>query len=607
MKSYSANVFVSLLTTDQQQQHQQQEQPQNNFDDYSESSRDINELDQELNLSTVIVNNPSDSSTKAILNKEDTRETWSNNCDYLITTLGGLIGLGSLYRFPYLAFENGGAAFVIPYVLICVLCGIPLLMMETALGQFSRKGPVGCWDFAPAMRGIGIASVVVSFFGALYYIMIMVWGGLYLYHSFSSIGSPLPWSDDVGDIPFTNNTKRITNSVEHFWNTTILNISEDFGGLSTFHWPSVIGLLIMWTIVYLCLWKGIKLTSRVAVFTTIFPYLPMLALFIRGMTLDGAWSGLRYYLIPDPQRLLNKKAWIQAAGHVLWAYGIGWGTIPALSSYNRPDYNFYNDIVITGITSILTNVFSGFVVFPVLGFMSHKANVSIEQVVSSGPGLAFIVYPKAISLMPLPHFWAITFFCMIFLLGIDSQFVTCESVLTATLDKLDQWYDRSPKRRKIRREFVVAIYVLISFAFGLLMATRAGFYIFNIFDGYVCGAISLLIICIVQLATVLFAYRTTFSSWHQEWPPSQWPGQTFIRHISEVLKRRLTYIWVCWVIIVPIWLFGMLAIALRTIGPISYETFIYPLSFQIIGYILTSIAPLSILVYFIYYQLKNGR
>ncbi|CAF0755628.1 unnamed protein product [Adineta steineri] len=180
-------------------------------------------------------------------------------------------------------------------------------------------------------------------------------------------------------------------------------------------------------------------------------------------------------------------------------------------------------------------------------------------------------------------------------------------LLTATLDKLDQWYDRSPKRRKIRREFVVAIYVLISFSFGLLMATRAGFYIFNIFDGYVCGAISLLIICIVQLATVLFAYRTTFSSWHQEWPPSQWPGQTFIRHISEVLKRRLTYIWVCWVIVVPIWLFGMLAIALRTIGPISYETFIYPLSFQIIGYILTSIAPLSILVYFIYYQLKNGR
>lgn len=106
---------------------------------------------------------------------------------------------GSLYRFPYLAFENGGAAFVIPYVIICVLCGIPLLMMETALGQFARKGPVGCWDFAPAMRGIGIASVTISFFGALYYIMVMVWGGLYLFYSFSSIGSPLPWSDDLSN------------------------------------------------------------------------------------------------------------------------------------------------------------------------------------------------------------------------------------------------------------------------------------------------------------------------------------------------------------------------------------------------------------------------
>lgn len=101
-----------------------------------------------------------------------------------------------------MAFQNGGAAFVIPYVIICVLCGIPLLMMETALGQFARKGPVGCWDFAPSMRGIGIASVVISFFGALYYIMVMVWGGLYLFHSFNSIGSVLPWSDDLGRFLF---------------------------------------------------------------------------------------------------------------------------------------------------------------------------------------------------------------------------------------------------------------------------------------------------------------------------------------------------------------------------------------------------------------------
>ncbi|CAF3110744.1 unnamed protein product [Rotaria sp. Silwood2] len=593
-------MFVSLLTIDQEQQ--------NNNEHYSQLSHNTTELNQPENPTPIIViDRQSNSSRKILSNEDDTRETWSTNFDYLITTLGGLIGLGSLYRFPYLAFENGGAAFVFPYILICLLCGIPLLIMETALGQFSRKGPVGCWEFAPAMRGIGIASVIISFFGALYYVMIMVWGGLYLVHSFCSIGSRLPWSDDVGDLAIKNNKTKLVNSVQQFWNTTILNISDDLNGLSTLHWPNVVVLAVMWIIIYLCLWKGIKLTSRVAVFTALFPYLPMVALFIRGMTLDGAWDGLKYYLVPNPQQLLNKKAWIQAAGHVLWAYGIGWGIIPALSSYNRPDYNFYRDIVVTGTASILTNVFSGFVVFPVLGFMSHKANVSIEQVVSSGPGLAFIVYPKAISLMPLPHFWAIIFFIMIFLLGIDSQFVTCESVLTATLDKLDQCYDRYPKRRKIRRELVVAIYVLISFSCGLLMTTRAGFYIFNIFDGYICGAFPLLLICIAELSTVLFAYRTTFSSWCEKWPPAQWPGQTFITHISEVLKRPLTHVWLCWTIVVPVWLFGMLAIAIRTIDLITYETFMYPLSFQIIGYILTSIAPLSILVYFIYYHLKTNR
>ena len=87
MKSYSANVFASLLTTDQQQQ--------NNFDHFSESSRDITELNQEPNpTTTIIVDNPSNTNIKTILNEDDTRETWSTNFDYLITTLGGLIGLG---------------------------------------------------------------------------------------------------------------------------------------------------------------------------------------------------------------------------------------------------------------------------------------------------------------------------------------------------------------------------------------------------------------------------------------------------------------------------------------------------------------------------------
>ncbi|CAF1156700.1 unnamed protein product [Didymodactylos carnosus] len=433
------------------------------------------------------------------------RETWPTKCDYLVTTLGGLIGLGSIWRFPYLAFQNGGATFVIPYVIISLLCGIPLLMMETALGQFSSEGPVGCWNFAPAMKGIGIASVLISFSGALYYVMIMVWGGIYLVHSFATIGKQLPWSDNaIENLAGINSTLQFSNqsvitSVEKFWNDSILNKSHDLSGLSTFHWPNVVGLFVMWCIIYFCLWKGIKLTSRVAVFTAFFPYIPMIALFIRGITLEGSWYGLQYYLIPDVKQLLSSKAWTQAAGHVLWAYGIGWGIIPALSSYNRPDYNFFNDILITGTTSILTNIFSGFVVFP----------------------------------------------------------VTCESVLTGAFDKISGLR----KKKKKLREIIVAIYVLISFLCGLPMCTKAGFYIFNLFDSYICGTLPLLIICIIELFTVLFCYRTTLSSWFEKRKPNAWPGKLFIRHISEVLKRNLTFIWICWLFIIPIWLFGMLSIA----------------------------------------------
>ncbi|CAF1206547.1 unnamed protein product, partial [Didymodactylos carnosus] len=460
------------------------------------------------------------------------RETWPTKCDYLITTLGGLVGLGSIWRFPYLAFQNGGAAFVIPYFIISSLCGIPLLIMETALGQFSSKGSVGCWDFAPVMKGIGIASVFISFFGALYYVIIMVC---------------------------------VVASVEKFWSVSVLNKSHDLSGLLTFHWPNVVGLF------------------------SLFPYVPMIALFIRGITLEGSWYGLRYYIIPDVKRLLSAKAWTQAAGHVLWAYGIGWGIIPALSSYNRSDYNFFRDTLITGIISILTNVFSGFIIFPVLGFMAVKKNVTIDKVLSSGDGLAFIVYPKAISLMPWAHFWAVTFFIMIFLLGIDSQFVTCESVLTAAIDKLAQLR----QHKKLRRETVVAIYVLISFLCGLPMCTKAGYYIFNLFDSYICGPLPLLIICIAELFTVLFLYRKNFLSWFKQWPPDVWPGKLFIMHINDTLKQNLTYIWLCWLFVIPIWLFGMLGMILSTLKPITFENYIYPLPFQIIGYFVMSISPLN--------------
>ena len=99
-----------------------------------------------------------------------------------------------MWRFPYLAYKNGGGAFFIPYLLMCFLGGIPVFFLELSLGQFMKRGGIACWDLVPLFRGVGIASAVCVFFCNCYYIMVLAWAIFYMFESFRAFGDVLPWS-----------------------------------------------------------------------------------------------------------------------------------------------------------------------------------------------------------------------------------------------------------------------------------------------------------------------------------------------------------------------------------------------------------------------------
>ncbi|KAI4822705.1 hypothetical protein KUCAC02_008236, partial [Chaenocephalus aceratus] len=159
---------------------------------------------------------------------------------------------------------------------------------------------------------------------------------------------------------------------------------------------------------------------QVVYFTAVFPYVMLAILLVRGLTLPGAWQGVVYYLYPDPSRLVDLQVWMEACAQVLFSYGVASGTHITMSSYNKVTNNCYRDSVWLCVLNSCTSLVSGFAVFSCLGFMAEKQGIPIEKVVTSGPGLAFIAFPQAVAMMPVPQLWAACFFIMLILLGLDT-------------------------------------------------------------------------------------------------------------------------------------------------------------------------------------------
>ncbi|KAL8164429.1 UNVERIFIED_CONTAM: Sodium- and chloride-dependent creatine transporter 1 [Gekko kuhli] len=206
---------------------------------------------------------------------------------------------------------------------------------------------------------------------------------------------------------------------------------------------------------------------QIVYFTATFPYVVLIILLIRGVMLPGAQDGIIYYLKPDWSKLASPQVWIDAGTQIFFSYAIGLGALTALGSYNRFNNNCYKDAIILALINSGTSFFSGFVVFSILGFMAAEQGVDIAKVAESGPGLAFIAYPRAVTLMPVAPLWAALFFFMLLLLGLDSQFVGVEGFITGILDFFPAAY-----AFRFQREVTVAVCCLVCFLIELSMVTE---------------------------------------------------------------------------------------------------------------------------------------
>ncbi|XP_035283296.1 sodium-dependent neutral amino acid transporter B(0)AT2-like isoform X2 [Anguilla anguilla] len=350
-------------------------------DDVTESVKDLlsNEdtCDDAFKKSSLIVSNVREDKDRDIEEgslSDEERPAWNSKLQYILAQVGFSVGLGNVWRFPYLCQKNGGGAYLVPYLILLILIGIPLFFLELAVGQRIRRGSIGVWNYvSPHLGGIGFASCMVCFFVALYYNVIIAWSLFYFSQSFQQ---PLPWHE----CPLVKNKTNTyvepecekSSATTFYWYRVALDISDSIADSEGLNWRMSVCLLAAWTMVCLAMIKGIQSSGKVMYFSSLFPYVVLICFLVRSLLLTGSVDGIRHMFTPKLEIMLEAKVWREAATQVFFALGLGFGGVIAFSSFNKRDNNCHFDAVLVSFINFFTSVLATLVVFAVLGF---KANI----------------------------------------------------------------------------------------------------------------------------------------------------------------------------------------------------------------------------------------
>ncbi|XP_026282924.1 sodium- and chloride-dependent GABA transporter 1-like [Frankliniella occidentalis] len=548
------------------------------------------------------------------------RGGWDNQLDFLFSCISVSVGLGNVWRFPYLCYKNGGGTFLLTYFVAMVFCGIPMFFQEVALGQYLGAGGMTLvGTLCPILRGTGYATMAIVFLLDVYYCVIVAWTLFYLIATFTVLPG-LPWescgnwwnseqcsrgvgganrsldlsgpssaalTDGSGDgdllTALGNQTLRRSTPVEEFWDRRVLQLSAGLDELGGMQWELLGCLLLGWLLVYLIICRGLHQSGKIVWFTALFPYAIMLVLAGRAVTLPGAVDGLVFLLVPDWSSLLSAGPWIDGATQIFFSYSIGVGTLPALGSYNAFHHNCHKDAIITCVVNSLTCLLAGGITFSILGYIAHVQGKDVSSVVSSGPGLVFITYPEVVQLLPGAPAWAFIFFFMLLILGVDSEFCNVESFVTGMVDK---WPEQLQPRRKL---FTLAVCSLM-FLLAIPMVTQGGMYIFQLMDMYAASGISLLWVALFQTVAVSWVFGV----------------DRFALCVREMTGVRPGPFWrLCWLVLAPAVMLVIFLWSVVQYLPMRYGDYDYPGWGEAVGLLISCASMLWIPGYAVYYMLAT--
>ncbi|WP_430784455.1 sodium-dependent transporter [Virgibacillus flavescens] len=427
----------------------------------------------------------------------ETRSQWGTRAGFIMAAVGSAIGLGNIWRFPAVAYENGGGAFFIPYLFALLTAGIPILIMEFTMGhKYKGSAPLAYKRINKKAEWVGWWAVLVAFVISTYYSVIIAWAISYSIFSFN-----LNWGEDT----------------ETFLFNDYLNLADP-GQIGSFVPGVLIPLIIVWVVVLGILFKGVKKGIEVA--NRIF--IPALVIIfviivIRALTLPGAMDGLEAFFAPDFSKILDPGVWVAAYGQIFFSLSIAFAIMITYSSYLPKKSDITNNAFITGFGNSSFELLAGIGVFSVLGFMANQQGVPVGEVVSGGVGLAFVVFPQIINEFPaLNGLFGFLFFGSLVLAGLTSLMSITETYVAGLVDKFN-----------ISRNKAVIFGGGLAAVLSLLFATQGGLNILDVADYYI-NQFGVAFVGLVEVILMAWVFRKL--------------GQ-FKTHANEISDIRLGAWW----------------------------------------------------------------
>ncbi len=384
------------------------------------------------------------------------KNEWGSNLSFVLAMVGSAVGLGNIWRYPYVLYSNGGGAFYIPYIVAILLMGVPFLILEYGVGyNFKSSFPKAIRKIHTNYEFLGWLLPISVFIIMIYYSCILGWDGIYVILSFFK-----GWGADP-------NT---------FFTATLLQSQESVSGLTTFIPVIAITMLVSWVIIWFIshkdLEEGLGKVSKILVPLL---FIIMIVIVAFSLTLPGAMIGLNELFAPDWSLLLDFDIWMAAFGQIIFSLSLGMSIAFTYASYTGEESDLITNTLSIAFANCAFENFCALGVFSILGYMSLQSGTAVADLVTQGTGLVFIAYPTVLNVLGQ---YAVVigplFFLTIYLAGLTSILSTIEPLAFSIQNKFT-W----------SRKKTMTVLCILGAAISMIYATAYGGTLLGFVDTYI--------------------------------------------------------------------------------------------------------------------------
>lgn len=374
------------------------------------------------------------------------RSTFGGKLAAVLVTAGGSVGLGNIWRFPYVTGENGGGAFLLVYCACLLLLGIPVMLAEFSIGRNARSNAVEAYRrVSKRWSWVGFLAIAASFLILGFYFVVSGWTTAYFVRSVT------------GELAALNSPEAYRTAFESF---------------KASPWqPLIYSLLFLWithAIIVKGVEKGIERSAKVMMPLL---FVVLIALTVRGLLMSGAAEGLKFLFMPDFSHL-TPRSFLVAMGQAFFSLSLGFGAMITYSSYFKPDTNLVSTAVEVSVIDTVVAILAGVLIFPTV----FSAGIAPE----SGPSLVFITLPAIFNTMPWPMVWSACFFLLLGLAALTSTISLHEPI---TLYLHEEKHLSRLTAARITTLGLAALVTLASLSLGVLNGWKiVGMNIFDLLD-----------------------------------------------------------------------------------------------------------------------------